>query len=100
MQIEPIKPTLKPPGTKRLKLEYDGLLSNFGFKINLRRYNLDESEHGQMQSNLPVILFNPVQHKKEPPLLAPADPTARRCRLTLSKHELNARLVAALETNV
>jgi len=34
-----MKPTLKPPGTKRLKLEYDKLLSNFGFKINLRRYS-------------------------------------------------------------
>jgi len=25
------------PGTKRLRLEYDGLLSSFGFKFNLRR---------------------------------------------------------------
>ena len=38
MQVDPIKPTLKAPGTKRLKLEYDGLLSNFAFKFNLRRY--------------------------------------------------------------
>ena len=38
MQVNPIKPNLKPPGTKRLKLGYDGLLSNFGFKFNLRRY--------------------------------------------------------------
>jgi len=34
-----MKPTLKPLGTKRLKLEYDGLLSNFGFKFSLRRCN-------------------------------------------------------------
>ena len=40
MQVDPIKPTLKPPGTKRLKLEYDELLSNFAFKFNLRRYGL------------------------------------------------------------
>ena len=38
VQVEPMKPKLKPPGTKRLKLEYAGLLSNFGFKFNLRRY--------------------------------------------------------------
>ena len=38
MQADPIKPTLIPPGAKRLKLEYDGLLSNFGFKFSLRRY--------------------------------------------------------------
>jgi hypothetical protein len=38
VQVDPIKPTLKPPGTKRLKLEFDVLLSNFAFKLNLRRY--------------------------------------------------------------
>jgi len=32
-----MKPTLKPPGIKRLQLEYHGWLSNFGLKINLRR---------------------------------------------------------------
>ena len=39
MQVEPVKPTLKPPGSKRLKLEAEKLLSNFAFKFNLRRYN-------------------------------------------------------------
>ena len=38
MQVDPNKPKLKPPGTKRLKLQYYNLLSNFGFKFNLRRY--------------------------------------------------------------
>ena len=38
MQIGPIKPTLKAPGTKRLKLKCDVLLSNVAFKFNLRRY--------------------------------------------------------------
>jgi len=38
VQVDPIKPTLKPPGTKRLRLKYDEPLSNFAFKINLRRY--------------------------------------------------------------
>jgi hypothetical protein len=33
-----MEPKLKPPGTKRFKLEYDGLLSNFAFRFNLRRY--------------------------------------------------------------
>ena len=39
MQVEPIKPVLNPPGTKRLKLEHEKLLSNFAFNSNLRRYN-------------------------------------------------------------
>jgi hypothetical protein len=37
VQIDPVKPTLKPPGTRRLKLKGDGLLSSFAFKFNLRR---------------------------------------------------------------
>jgi hypothetical protein len=34
-----MEPTLKLPGTKRLKLKCEGPLSNFGFKFKLRRYN-------------------------------------------------------------
>jgi hypothetical protein len=33
-----MEPKLKPPGTKRLKLKCDILLSNSAFKFNLRRY--------------------------------------------------------------
>ena len=40
VQVDPIKPMLKLPGTKRLKLEHDGLLSNVGIKFNLRRYTV------------------------------------------------------------
>jgi hypothetical protein len=35
-----MKPKLKPPGTKRLKLNRDTLLSTSAFKFNLRRYSL------------------------------------------------------------
>ena len=38
MQVDPIKPKFKPPGSKRLKLKCDVLLSNFALKFNLRRY--------------------------------------------------------------
>ena len=38
MQVDPIKPMLKPPGTKRLKLKYGKLLSKFAFNFNLRRF--------------------------------------------------------------
>jgi len=40
--VDPVKPMLKAPGTKRLKLHYDAPLSSFAFKINLRRYILEE----------------------------------------------------------
>jgi hypothetical protein len=32
-----MKPKLKPPGTKRSKLEYDILLPSFAFNFHLRR---------------------------------------------------------------
>jgi len=35
VQVDP----MKPPGTKRLKLKCDILLSTYAFKFNLRRYN-------------------------------------------------------------
>ena len=39
MQVDPIKATLKAPGTKRLKLKHDELLSTFAFNFNVRRYS-------------------------------------------------------------
>jgi len=39
VQVDPIKPTLKAPGAKRLKLKHDEPLSNIAFSFNLRRYN-------------------------------------------------------------
>jgi len=40
VQVEPIKHTLKAPGTKQLKLKCDEPLSNFAFGLNLRRYTV------------------------------------------------------------
>jgi hypothetical protein len=44
-----MKPTLIAPGNKRLKLEYDELLSVFAFNFNLRPYNLDGSREAVMK---------------------------------------------------
>jgi hypothetical protein len=42
-----MKPKLKPPGSKRLKLKCDAPLSNVAFKFNLRCYTkADVSENG------------------------------------------------------
>ena len=37
VQVDPILPELKPPGTKRLKLKCDRRRSTFAFNSNLRR---------------------------------------------------------------
>ena len=34
-----MKPTLEAPESKLLKLEHENVLSNYAFKLNLRRYN-------------------------------------------------------------
>jgi len=39
VQVDPIKPKLKPPGTKRLKLNCDILLSTCALKSNMRHYS-------------------------------------------------------------
>jgi len=38
VQVDPSKPTLKAPATKRLKLKHDRLLSSFAFNFDLRHY--------------------------------------------------------------
>jgi hypothetical protein len=40
VQAEPIRPTLKAPGTKRLELKCDEPVSEFASKFNWRRYNV------------------------------------------------------------
>ena len=44
MRIYPIKPALKAPGSERLKLKCDDMLSSFAFKFNLRRCNVGAAE--------------------------------------------------------
>jgi hypothetical protein len=39
VQVDPMKPKLKPPGTERLKLKCVILLSTSAFKFDLRRYS-------------------------------------------------------------
>jgi hypothetical protein len=44
--VDPINPTLKAPGIKRLKLKHDEALSSFAFKNSLRRYNSGHAGRG------------------------------------------------------
>jgi len=52
VQADPIKPTLKAPGTERVKLNYEELLSNLGFKFNLRNYNVVPPATGALRVEL------------------------------------------------
>jgi len=42
VQVDPIKPMLKAPGTKFLNLKYDKLLSICAFNFNLRRHKKEK----------------------------------------------------------
>jgi hypothetical protein len=39
MQVDPMEPAMKSPGSKRLKPKYDEPLSNFAFNFNFCRYS-------------------------------------------------------------
>jgi len=67
VQVDPVKPALKAPGTKRLTLIYDGPLSTSAFKFNLRRHI--EAFGREMLRPLPLNAKLIVK--------------VRRCRLTL-----------------
>jgi len=63
VQVDPLKPKLKPPRDERLKLRCVAPLSNFAFKINLRRYNwaeddrFEEEERSRSGQRSPVELI-------------------------------------------
>jgi hypothetical protein len=59
-----MKTVLKAPGTVRLKLKYDDLLSSFAFKVNVRRFTKEEARAAEAR--------------------AAAAAAVGRCRLTLS----------------
>jgi hypothetical protein len=50
VQVDPIKPKLRPPGTKLLKLKCDILLSTSAFRFNLRRYRVGSGAGSAAQS--------------------------------------------------
>jgi len=52
VQVDPMKPILKAPGTKHLKPSYDEPPSKFAFKFNLRRYTWDIMQPRQPRRGL------------------------------------------------
>jgi hypothetical protein len=52
VQVEPIKPVLKAPGTKCLKLKCDEPLSSFDFNFNLRHYTVVDCVDGSRAAGL------------------------------------------------
>jgi hypothetical protein len=102
VQVDPVKPKLKLPGIKRLKLKCHVLLSSFAFKFKLRRYTAVDSVDDVLTSRAadlrPALLVAadaPVHHAG-----VAVDCAAKvgRCRLPVSNPVLTAPMVSALET--
>jgi hypothetical protein len=96
VQLDSIKTRVESaPGVcnQRLKLKCDEPLSNGAFNFNLRRYN--SGGHAS------VAILGRSGRSKQVHAASIADGSAvGRCRLSVSKPELKARLVSALETNI
>ena len=72
-----------------MKLECEEPLSNFAFNFNLRRYSKDCAFAGDAPQSVRCNVCDDVYCA-----------TVRRYRLTVSKSELKARPVSALETKM
>ena len=65
MQFDPINTTLKPNGTKRLRLKCDILLSTSAFRFNVRRYIESDPEPAPYQPpEHPALKVGPGRHCK------------------------------------
>jgi hypothetical protein len=104
-----MKLVLKAPGFMLLKLRYDGPLSNFACNFILRRYRKGKKTGPQrvwptygldMPDKRPKLVPSAASVEKAFMKKAVADIRVGRCRLTVSKLELKARLVSALQTTV
>ena len=62
MQVDPIKPKLKPPGTKRLKLQCDIMLSTSAFKFNLRLYTEAPDADFDFSAAYDPVTFSGARH--------------------------------------
>jgi hypothetical protein len=63
VQIDPMKPMLKAPGTKRLKLNYDEPLSKLAFKFRLRRFT--EVSDGEDREDWEPLYGEQVARKED-----------------------------------
>jgi len=100
VQVDPIKPTLKAPGTKRLKVQYDEPLLTFAINFSLRRYNVeDDVSHIVGEAGGKARYISSTEIVCVAPIFGPASQAAQyppgadaiagtvgkvgRCRLTL-----------------
>ena len=85
VQVEPMKPMLKAPVSKRLKLKYGATAFKSCFQFQLAPLNIGDAAMDPFERDAAT---------------AGAAREVGRCRLTVLQPELKARLVSALETEM
>ena len=102
MQVDPFKPTLKAPGSKRLILKHDQLVSNFSFNFHLRRFSEASFFLTGVQGG-----GGSAEAEEEDAAAPPLDATAqlirqlgRAVQVDSITTRLEARLVSALEAEM
>jgi hypothetical protein len=92
VQLDPIKPMLKLPGTKRSRLKCDESLSESAFKFKLRRYTKEAASFRAFKGHLPAdhpeataaLSARPPHDGETLRVRWPPGNPVGRCRLTLS----------------
>jgi hypothetical protein len=87
-RLNPVEARVETNCIQRLQLKYNEPLSNFAFNFHLRRYIKGMAELGATRA---ALYREHVRTKSA---------WVGRCRLTVSKPELKARLVSVLETKL
>ena len=67
VQVDPIKPKFTAPGTRRLKLKYDLLLSKLAFNFNLCRYTRGQRRRRRDAGSRPGESSMSVMPTRTPP---------------------------------
>jgi len=86
VQVDLIKPTLKRPGTRRLRLKSDELLSSSALNFNLRRY---------MEEVVPLLELTAVDAGEGAAAAAAVDVSAVAARLGVYATAMEAALGGA-----
>ena len=100
VQLDPVKPTLKAPGTRRLTLKSYKLLSTFAFNFNLRRFTVGVPPRGRCGGGATqgrAVQVDPIK----PTLKAPGtkrQPPDRSCYPRPAPHQPQHRPAAGAYT--
>ena len=65
VQVDPITPTLKAPGSERLKLNCDILLPTCAFRFNFRRYTVPPPANDDGRASPPSRGLHPIKYTPE-----------------------------------